>query len=127
MVQISKQIPKTPKQAAKRAAPLDKALNAEIFKALGDPTRLKLLACLAKCSRACSVTEVAECCDIDFSVVSRHLAILARAGIAEASKKGRTVFYSVRYQAITMAMRELADAFEGCCAPGSKESCCVEC
>ena len=49
----------------------DRALDAELFKALSDPTRLKLLACLAKCSRMCSVTEVAECCSVDFSVVSR--------------------------------------------------------
>lgn len=127
MVQISKRIPKTPKLAAMRLEPIDKALNAEIFKALGDPTRLKLLACLAKCSRACSVTEVGGCCDVDFSVVSRHLAILARAGIVEASKKGRTVFYSVRYETVVNAMRQLADAFEECCAHDSEERCCVKC
>jgi ArsR family transcriptional regulator, arsenate/arsenite/antimonite-responsive transcriptional repressor len=124
MVQVSKHIPKTPKLAAGRSAPIDKALNAEIFKALGDSTRLKLLACLAKCSRPCSVSEIAECCDIDLSVISRHLAILARAGIAVALKEGRTVFYSVRYQAISRAMRDIADAFDSCCTTGVKGSCC---
>ncbi len=127
MVQICKQLPATPKQAARRSAPIDKLLNADIFKALGDATRLKLLACIAKCGRECTVTEVAECCEIDFSVVSRHLALLRRAGILESSKSGRTVFYKVRYEAITKNMRELADAFECCCAPTLKENCCEQC
>ena len=127
MTQVNKQsipAPKTPLQAGKRSGPLDKALDASFFKALGDPTRLRLLACMAKCSRACSVTEVAECCDIDFCVVSRHLALLARAEILEVSKKGRTVYYAVRYEAVTKVLRELARALEGCCVSGAEEGSC---
>lgn len=121
MTQITKQRPRSPKQAAQRVSPIDKALDTELFKALSDPTRVKLLACLAKCGRLCSVTEVAECCSVDFSVVSRHLSMLAGAGILEPRKQGRTMFYQVQYQQLCDALRALADAVETCCPDGS---CC---
>lgn len=103
-----------PKEASQCCSPMDQLLDAELFKALGEPTRLKLLACLAKCGGPCSVTELAECCSVDFSVVSRHLSVLERAGVLAASKQGRRVFYSVRYQHLTEAFRELAKSIEGC-------------
>jgi len=125
MTQITKHRPTTPKQAAKRVFPLDKALDAELFKALSDPTRLKLLACLSKCGRMCSVTEVAECCSVDFSVVSRHLSMLADAGVLESKKDGRTVFYQVQFARLCGALRSIADAIEQCCPSGScSESKC---
>jgi ArsR family transcriptional regulator len=121
----------TPKQAAACCAPVDELLDPELFKALCDPTRLKLLACLAKCGRACSVTEVAECCSVDFSVVSRHLSMLEKAGVLEAAKEGRTVFYKVRYNEICKTLRSLASAIEECCPSkaksGRKEGCCGKC
>ena len=126
MTQIYNKSSATPKQAAKSRGPLDKALDADLFKALGDPTRLKLLACLAKCSRPCSVTEVAECSSIDFSVVSRHLAILFRAGIVKGEKSGRTVFYEVKYREVSEMFRALSDALSECCSKNSKGSCCVK-
>ncbi len=117
---------KSPKHASAREEPIDKLLNAELFKALGDPTRLLLLSCLAKCGRPCSVTEVSQCCSVDFSVVSRHLAILARANVIQSSKSGRVVSYQVRYKEISAALRDLARAFEGCCAPSAKGGCCEQ-
>ncbi|MCA9245173.1 MAG: helix-turn-helix transcriptional regulator, partial [Phycisphaerales bacterium] len=71
---------------------MDRQLDTDLFKALGDPTRARLLACLLKCGRPCSVTEVAECCAVDFSVVARHLGLLARVGVLDSEKKGRTVW-----------------------------------
>ena len=120
----------TPKQARRCCGPVDKLLDPELFKSLCDPTRLKLLACLAKCGRACSVTEVAECCSVDFSVVSRHLATLEKAGVLEAAKEGRTVFYTVRYRPLADRLHALADAIEACCADGNNGvrhgECCAK-
>lgn len=103
-----------PQEASQCCGPINDLLDAELFKALGEPTRLKLLSCLAKCGRACSVTELTECCAVDLSVVSRHLGILAKAGVLTATKKGRTVFYAVRYKHLTGAFRSLARAVEDC-------------
>jgi ArsR family transcriptional regulator len=87
---------------------------------LADPTRLFLVACLAKCGRECSVSEIAECCAVDGSVVSRHLSLLARAGVLESRKVGRTVYYQMRYAAVCRALRDLADALEQCCPAGGR-------
>ena len=58
---------------------------------------------------------MAECCPVDISVVSRHLAILREAGILAARKQGKEVLYSVRSTELVSTLRELADAIEGCC------------
>jgi DNA-binding transcriptional ArsR family regulator len=114
--------PRTPKQAARSKAPIDQHLAPELFKALSDPTRASLVACIAKCGRGCSVGEVAECCSVDMSVVSRHLALLARSGVLEVAKEGRVVRYRVRYAEVTASLRALADALEQCC-PDDAECC----
>jgi len=111
--------PQTPKTAGSIRRPIDQHLSADLFKALGDPTRLRLLACLAKCSRPCSVSEIAECCSVDLSVVSRHLALLERAGVLDAVKAGRVVSYSVRYSHLAGMLRSLAEAFDQCCPSGA--------
>ena len=120
----------TLKQAAKCCQPVDELLDPELFKSLCDPTRLTLLACLAKCGRACSVSEVAQCCSVDLSVVSRHLAMLEKAGVLEAAKEGRTVFYEVRYRQLSETLRALADAIEACCPESKgrprKGDCCAK-
>ncbi|MCC7389129.1 MAG: winged helix-turn-helix transcriptional regulator [Phycisphaerales bacterium] len=125
MTQVTKHAgpkpPASPRHAARRRATVDKLLDPDLFKALADPTRLKLLACLIKCGRRCSVTEVAECCSVDFSVVARHLALLARAGILDAEKEGRTMWYAPRCPDLCARFRALADAIEVWC--GSAECC----
>lgn len=126
VTQVSKKHrpPATPRQAASRGGPIDRFLDPALFKALGDPTRAALLACIVKCSRGCSVGEVAECCSVDFSVVSRHLALLARSGVLDADKQGRTVYYRVRYAELAQTLRSLAAALEDCAPPpGTKGGC----
>ncbi|MEM8757724.1 MAG: metalloregulator ArsR/SmtB family transcription factor [Planctomycetota bacterium] len=83
-----------------------------MLKALAEPTRARLLSCLLKCGRPCSVTEVAECCSIDFSMVARHLATMARAGLLSSEKKGRTVWYSADGRDLAQHCRDLADAID---------------
>lgn len=122
MTQVSHQVPASPRQASRRRAPIDRSLDTDLFKALSDPTRAKLLACLMKCARACSVSEVAECCSVDFSVVARHLTLLARVGVLDAEKRGRTVWYTPRTSQLVAKLRDLADAIEACRPEDA--SCC---
>ena len=114
---------KSPKHAAKSVSPIDRLLDAQLFKALSDPTRLRIFACLTKCARPCSVKEVAECCAVDLSVVSRHLSLLARAGILESSREGQSTLYQVRFDFLSERFRKLAAELDGhaSCAEG----CCV--
>lgn len=59
MTQVRKRRPpSTPKQAAACRGPVDELLDPVLFRAISDPTRAALLACIAKCGRGCSVGEV---------------------------------------------------------------------
>lgn len=120
--------PATPRAARRRTAPLDGVLHPHIFRALGDPSRIGILACLAKCARPCAVSEIAECCDLDLSVVSRHLRALEDAAVLASERQGRIVRYRVRYTEVAAWFRAVADAIEscarsGCCDPASACGC----
>ena len=94
---------------------LDGLLSPELFRALGDPNRLSLLVDLAGKNEPSTVSDIAPCCQVDYSVVSRHLATLRRAGIVQAEKRGREVYYSLQYSQLSQALRSIADAIDGCC------------
>ncbi|MGH9210498.1 MAG: ArsR/SmtB family transcription factor [Acidimicrobiales bacterium] len=87
-------------------------LSHHLFRALGDPTRVRLLDLLAERCRACSVSELADCLDVDLSVVSRHLALLRAAGVLRATKTGRNVLYEIQFDVLAEALRGIADALE---------------
>lgn len=120
---------KTPKQASRRRASLDRLLEPDLLKALAEPTRARLLSCLLKCGRPCSVTEVAACCSIDFSMVARHLSTLARAGLLTSQKKGRTVWYAANGPQLAAHFRALADAIDELAPNGDpdRDDACVCC
>lgn len=76
-----------------------------VCKALGDPTRLKILELLKSKGRSCceliSRDEKGLCaCDIEQAVglsqaaVSHHMGLLRRAGLVNAEKRGRWIYYS---------------------------------
>lgn len=115
MTPISHQYASTPLEAAGTQDELDQWFDTALFKALSDPTRCRLLSCLIRCGRPCSVSEVAACCDVDFSVVARHLSALARVGVLEAEKRGRGVWYWPRCGELSSRLRLLADVVEAWC------------
>jgi len=91
---------------------LGAVLSHQLFRALGDPTRVRLLDLLAERCRACSVSELAACLDVDLSVVSRHLALLRAAGVLRATKTGRNVLYEIQFDAVAEILRGIADTLE---------------
>lgn len=96
-------------------------LEPEFFKALCDPTRLGVLLRLAELGAPATVSEVAGCCPVDLSVVSRHLATLRRAGVVGAERRGKEVRYEVHYSRLAQTLRRMADAIEACCPPAAEE------
>ncbi len=96
---------------------LQSLLTPQLFRALCDPNRLTILARLAESCGELSVSQVARCCPIDISVVSRHLATLRDAGILRSTRRGKEVFYSVRAEALVTTLRAIADEIERCCPP----------
>jgi ArsR family transcriptional regulator len=112
---VSRAHPDTPAAAARLRVDLDDRLDLELFKALADGNRLRVLSCLVKCGRPCSTSEVAESCEVEFSVVNKHLKILARAGVLEAEKRGRTVWYAARCGDLSGRLSALVDAIGEWC------------
>lgn len=91
---------------------LQEALNPVLFHALADETRLTLLMRLVAAEEAQTVTELADCCGVHLSGVSRHLAMLRDAEILDAQKHGREVRYSLRRTQLAGTLRMIADAIE---------------
>jgi DNA-binding transcriptional ArsR family regulator len=114
MAQMSNQS-RTPTRARPGCPAVGRILDPRFFRALGDPNRIHLLARLARCRGPCTVSQLAACCPVDLSVVSRHLTILRDAGILEARKRGKEVFYTVRFDTLAGALHRMADAIEACC------------
>jgi len=65
--------------------------QALVIKALAHPTRLFLVEEL--CGQELCVCDLAERVGSDISTVSKHLALLRQAGIVQADKRGKQVFY----------------------------------
>jgi DNA-binding transcriptional ArsR family regulator len=93
-------------------------MPAELFKALGDPTRLTLLARLANAPQPLTVSEASDCCGVHLSGVSRHLAMLREAGVISAEKQGREVRHRLNARGLAATLRRIADAIDNCCPPG---------
>lgn len=67
--------------------------EAEIFKVLGHPVRLKIVAGL--CTQECNVKHIWECLGLPQATVSQHLALLKNKGIIEGKREGVEVHYTV--------------------------------
>jgi DNA-binding transcriptional ArsR family regulator len=91
---------------------MDEIWSPAFFKALCEPSRLAILQQLTRCCEPMSVSEIAACCPLNLSVVSRHLATLREAGILEAEKRGKEVYYSLQAKSVADTLRALADALE---------------
>ncbi|AOR33751.1 transcriptional regulator [Streptomyces fodineus] len=81
------------------AAPLDEGRAAElakVFKALGDPVRLRLLSMIA--SRAggeVCVCEMTPAFDLSQPTISHHLKLLRQAGLIDCERRGTWVYYRI--------------------------------
>jgi DNA-binding transcriptional ArsR family regulator len=93
---------------------LEELLSHQLFKALGDPNRIRLILALVERCRTCTVGELAECMTVDVSVVSRHLAMLRAAGVLRAEKQGKQVLYTIQFDHLAETLRGIADAIEAC-------------
>jgi len=73
-------------------------LQAKIFKALGHPSRLKMVEALFDGERC--VCELQALVGSDISTVSKHLNILKEAGILQDERRGTNIFYSLRMKCV---------------------------
>jgi DNA-binding transcriptional ArsR family regulator len=74
------------------------------FRLLGEPMRLKILQ--AVCAEPLSVNDIVAAVGATQANVSKHLALLASAGILTRRKDGQCVFYSLK-DPLTLKLCEL--------------------
>jgi len=82
---------------------MDKDLEAldQVFKALADPTRIRILGLLAA-GEIC-VCHIHESLRLPQPLVSRHLAYLRRAGLVDTRKEGLWVYYRLASARVDVA------------------------
>lgn len=68
--------------------------RARVMKALAHPSRLMMIEELSRGERC--VCELTELVGADISTVSKHLAVLKKAGIVTDEKKGKQVYYRLK-------------------------------
>ena len=78
----------SPRAARAAVAPETLGLTAGVFAALGDRTRLRLVARLCAGGPA-SIVELAAGQPVSRQAVTKHLQVLARAGVARSRRRGR--------------------------------------
>lgn len=91
--------------------------DAEVFQSLADPTRLRLLNILRQAGEVC-VCELVDALQAPQYNVSRHLHVLAQAGLLEDRRCGKWIYYRIAktlkpYQrAVLRALDELREERE---------------
>ena len=65
----------------------------EVFKALSDPTRLRLVKLLGEHEGALCVNALARRLDVSQSAVSQHLRVLRQTGLVKNERRGSSVHY----------------------------------
>lgn len=84
----------------------------ELLRALADAERLSLLGRLLHGAPPQTVSSLADGSAVHLSGVSRHLAVLERAGIVSRHKSGREVHYTLNASHLSEVLRRLSMAFE---------------
>ena len=84
----------------------DLRANAPVFAALGDQTRLALLAQLSRESR-CSIARLTEGSPLTRQAITKHLRVLQSAGLVRGVRRGRENLFELEPEPLDEARRAL--------------------
>jgi len=84
----------------------------DIFKALSDHSRVRILSALTHQESLC-VSDIAESLKMPISRVSHHLSTLRMLGFVKSKQDGKQVFYSIDDDCITDIMKRARDHVAG--------------
>ena len=88
-------------------------IDSEFIKALTEPARLDILKLLIL-NGPSDVKSLAAKMPQDRSVVSRHLALMKKAGLLSVHKEGRHVFYSIDGETAIQKSEQLVQSIREC-------------
>lgn len=98
-----------------------------VFRALGDPVRVRIIRMLAKNGEMC-VCEIMAELGMTQPAVSHHLAALKNAGLVHHRKQGQWIHYSVCCSALSeVALTFLQDTLHDAESSPSLRKCDCEC
>ncbi|WP_435200690.1 ArsR/SmtB family transcription factor [Janibacter sp. GS2] len=93
--------------ATSPVSPEDAARLAPVFKALGDPVRLRMASMIAAQPELC-VCEITPAFDLSSGTISHHLRLLREAGLVGCERRGTYVYYWINPEALAALSTLLA-------------------
>ena len=84
-------------------------MNRDVFKALSDPTRRRVLQLLRK--RPMTAGELADRFQLSKATMSGHFNVLREADLVDAAKRGTTITYRLRMSVLEDALLGFAESF----------------
>ncbi|MEO8336341.1 MAG: metalloregulator ArsR/SmtB family transcription factor [bacterium] len=100
-------------------SPMPNRLNAEtapsvedralVFKAIGDPTRVRIIELLRAQTEEITGTEIAGCVGVSLALLCHHSSVLVEAGLVTKRKEGQTSYWMLNRDALAAALGSLAE------------------
>jgi ArsR family transcriptional regulator, arsenate/arsenite/antimonite-responsive transcriptional repressor len=89
--------------------------TADVFKALADPARVRIVNMLATSGEPVCVCHLIEPLGLSQPTVSHHLKRLTEAGLLDREQRGRWAYYALRPQAVER-LAAVVDLRGACCS-----------
>ena len=86
--------------------------RAELMKALGDPTRLTMIASLWKARAPICICDFTAGLELTQPTISHHMAKLKEAGLVESDKRGIWIYYRLRDKLPTETRKLLSELLD---------------
>jgi ArsR family transcriptional regulator len=90
------------------------AATAEVFRALGDPARVRIVNVLATSGEPVCVCHLVEPLGLSQPTVSHHLKKLTEAGLLDREQRGKWAYYALRRGAVD-TLAAVVDMKGACC------------
>jgi ArsR family transcriptional regulator len=88
--------------------------TAELFKALGDPSRVRIVNVLATAGEAVCICDLIEPLGLSQPTVSHHMKKLLDAGLVEREQRGKWAYFTLNRDAVER-LGVVADLRGACC------------
>jgi ArsR family transcriptional regulator len=88
--------------------------TADLFKALADPARVRVVNLLATSGEPVCICNLIEPLGLSQPTVSHHMRKLAEAGLVEREQRGKWAYFSLKRDAVEK-LAAVADLKEVCC------------